>query len=204
MVKKLTIDDWDEIQKSAPSRYYILSEADGTVRITFNTELVVVEQDDEDLLGNRWTKDWKKLEAGVLIDGESKIFSFGGVGWSFGNKIIKLLKKEGIRPEDVPGCVFDITKTGDFEYEVKFIGKEGSTTPKTVELKDDKLGEIRNVIIDIKTNAKDTLKNVDKKADLLKLIYIRSKLKPSVIEPYLPKLEEEGLIMVDGDKISVL
>ena len=29
MVKKLTSDDWDEIQKQSPSRYYIQSEEDG-------------------------------------------------------------------------------------------------------------------------------------------------------------------------------
>lgn len=204
MVKKLTMDDWDTIQKSSPSRYYILSEEDGTVRITFDTELVLIEKGDEDLLGNVWEKDWDKLEAGVLIDGEPKIFSFGGKGWSFGNNLIKILKKEGIAPEDLPGQQFDITKTGDFEYTIKYAGGGGSTKPKQIELKDDKLGEIRDVILDIKANAKDMLKNAEKKADFLKLIYIRSKIKPSESEQYLAKLEEEGILMVDGDKISVL
>lgn len=204
MVKKLTADDWETIQKESPSRYYILSEEDGTVRITFDTEIVVVEKGDEDLIGNIWEKDWDKLEARVFIDGEPKVFSFGGRGWSFGRAMIGLFKKNEISPEQVPGCVFDITKTGDFDYDVKFISKGGDVKPKKLELKDDKLGELRDVIVDLKNNSMDMLKNAEKKPDFLKLLYIRSKIKPSESENYLPKLEEEGLLLVDGDKITVL
>jgi len=207
MVKKLTSDDWDKIQKEAPSRYFIQSVEDGTLRVTFDSEIVSVEKGDEDLLGNIWQNDWTKNEAKVFIKSEPKIYSLGGQGWSFMRQFISVCKENGLTPDDIPGSVFDITKTGDWEQEIKYVGtsdeiKSDSKSP--IEIDEDKKRDIIDTIKEIKINSPDLLKGGIKKPDFLKMILIRGKVKTKDTEKLLPELESDGVLKVNDDRIEVL
>lgn len=213
MVKKLTATDWDEIQKSSPTSYYIQSVEDGELDVEFVTEIVVVERGDEDLVGNVWEKDWDKCEAKVIINGENKLYSMGGPTWNFMRKFVAECKKNSIRPEDVPGSIFRIRKELEMgnngkEYEnpfIKYIGKaDGTKAGEELKLNEDKVAEIKDAIKDMKKNSADLIKDPLKTADFLKLLYIRCKMKPSESEKYLPKLAEDKFIDVDDDMIMVL
>ena len=85
-------------------------------------------------------------------------------------------------------------------------GRDGEEVDASGEIKldDDKLGDIVKAIGDIKKKSPDLLKDNQPVAEFLKLLYIRCKIKPTVSKPYLPKLEEDGLLILDGDKVTVL
>lgn len=205
MVKKLTADDWDDIQSKAPARYYIQSVEDGVVRVKFDTEIVKCENGEEDLIGNKWTHDWAKCEAKVFVKDIPKIYSMGGDSWPFMRVFIAECKQKGVGPDKIPGSIFDIAKTGDWDYEVNYIGREGEgNVVSEIKLDDDKLQDIKNTINELKKNSPDLLKGAEKKSDFLKLIYIRSKVKPSETEKYMETLEEEGILLQDDGKISIL
>jgi len=208
MVKKLTSEDWDKIQKEAPSRYYIHSVEDGKLRVEFDSEIVSVEKGDEDLLGNVWQHDWAKNEARVFINGEPKIYSMGGAGWSFIRQFISVCKASGITPESIPGSVFDIIKTGDWEQEITYIGKsdevEKKTTNKPIVVDEDKVRDIMDTIKEIKINSPDLLKGGIKKPDFLKMILIRGKVKTTDTESLLPELEKKEILKVTDDRVNVL
>jgi len=204
MAKKMTFDDWDNIQKKAPARYYVQSEEDGKVRIVLDTEVVAVEKGDEDLVGNVWDKDWTKVEAKVLINGEPKVYSFGGVEWSFLRNFIGVCKKHGIKPEDMPGHVFDITKTGDWDYEIEYVGTDDGSGNTEPELSDDEYSDIVSAISDIKASSPELIKAPEKKGDFLKILMIKSRVKPSTTEKYLDRLCDEKIIEIDDNKVKVL
>ncbi len=207
MVKKLTSDDWDKIQKEAPSRYFIHSVEDGKLRVTFDSEIVSVEKGDEDLLGNIWQNDWTKNEAKCFINGEPKIYSLGGQGWSFMRQFISVCKANGLSPDDIPGSVFDITKTGDWEQEIEYIGESDklpSDSKEPIKVDENKKQDVMDTIKEIKINSPELLKGGIKKPDFLKMILIRGKVKTKDTEKLLPELESEGILKVEDDRITVL
>jgi hypothetical protein len=209
MVKRLTMDDWDNIQKQQPSRYYVQSIEDGPVDVEFDSEIVCVDQGDEDFLGNVWDKEWSKNEAKVFIDGDPKIYSLGGTGWSFITQFISVCKKNGLTPEDIPGSVFRITKTGDWEQEIEYIGRAsegGKIEKKEKELgiDDNKVKEIKETLSDLKENSPDILKGGFKEADFVKVITIRSNLKSRDVKKLIPELEKQDIINTKDDRIFVI
>lgn len=207
MVKKLTSEDWDKIQKEAPSRYFIQSVEDGKLRVTFDSEIVSVERGDEDLIGNIWQSEWTKNEAKVFINGEPKIYSLGGAGWSFIRQFISVCKKNGITPEDIPGSVFEITKTGDWEQEIKYLGKEKDLDikkPKPTKIDENIKRDVLDTIKDLKINSPELLKGGIKKPDFLKVVLIRGKVKTTDTESLLPELEKDNVIKIEDDRITVL
>jgi len=209
MVKKLTSDDWDKIQKEAPSRYFVQSVADGKLRVTFDSEIVCVDRGDEDLLGHVWQHEWAKNEAKVFINGEPKIYSMGGSGWSFIREFITACRKNEVSPDDIPGSVFDITKTGDWTQEIEYIGKASDDKKAPVKKQEIKIDEniIRDVmdtIKDLKINSPELLDGGIKKPDFLKVILIRGKVKTTETESLLPELEKKGVLKIDDNRITVL
>lgn len=205
MAKVLTQDDWDNIQKEQPSRYYTQSVEDGTLRVIFQSEIVAVEKGDEDSLGNVWEKEWVKNEAYVTVNGSPKLYSLGGRTWSFLREFIEECKNNDIRPEDIPGCVFEITKTGDWTQEIKFVGRDGdvSPTPKEIKIPDDKLKEATDVIKDLKSNSPDLVKGSISTPDFIKILGIRSTINSSMIKSLIPVLEKNGVLSVKDNKISI-
>ena len=208
MVKKLTSDDWDKIQKEQPSRYYVQSVEDGTVRVEFDSEIVCIEKGDEDSLGNVWGKDWAKNEAQVFINGEPKIYSLGGTTWSLIRQFITVCKSNGITPEDIPGSVFEVTKTGDWEQEIVYIGRgddsKPTTSTKAIELSENLVQDAKDVVTDLKKNSPDLLKGGILLPDFLKAAAIRGSIKTHDMKKVIPKLEADKIIEIKDDRVFVL
>jgi len=203
MVRKLTEEDWNKLQKGM-SRYYIQSVEDGTVKVQFDSEIVVVEPGDEDLLGRVRPEDRPPIaEAKAIIDGVEKIYVFGNPSFSFTRGFIEECKKHGLKPSDVPGSVFEITRTGDWEQEFKYIGRADGKKADTIV--DDKTKQtVIDTIEEIKKNSSEILDGGIGKNAFTKMIYIRGKVSTSDTESLLPELEKEGIITVKGDKVFVI
>jgi hypothetical protein len=207
MTKKLTMEDWDRIQKEGPSRYYVQSIEEGTVRVQFNSEIVCTERGDEDILGNVWTKEWSKNEAKVFINGEPKIYSLGGSTWSQIRDFISVCKANKLGTSDIPGSVFDIKKTGDWTQEIKYVGKAEDIEKqqiKPIKLSDNTIQEILDVIKDLKINSPSLLEGGLKKPDFLKLMRIRGHVESAETEAAIPELVNKNVIKVEADRIVVL
>lgn len=209
-MKKLTAGDWDAIQKRRPARRYIQSVEDGTVRVVFDSEILRTKKDEQDILGYVWDKDWSKIEAKALINGSPKIYAMGGEDWGFFNEFIDTCKANDIGPEDIPGSVFDVTKTGDWTQEFVYVGKDGNVgaTPesKPIELKENLIQDTRDIVTDLKKNSPELSMLGWTKPDFFKILSIKSQsqIKSADATKILPKLVEEGLLKVDNDKVSIL
>ena len=209
-MKKLTAGDWDAIQKRRPARRYIQSVEDGTVRVVFDSEILRTKKDEQDILGYVWDKDWNKIEAKCIINGSPKIYAMGGEDWGFFNEFIDICKANDIGPEDIPGSVFDVTKTGDWTQEFAYVGRDGSVSttskPKPIELKENLIQDTREIVADLKKNSPELAMLGWTKPDFFKILSIKSQsqIKSGDATRILPKLVEEGLLKVDNDKVSIL
>lgn len=209
-MKKLTAKDWDVIQKNRPARRYIQSVEEGTVRVVFDSELVQVEPGEEDLLGFVWEpkgeKKWTKVEAKVTINGEPKIYSLGGLEFSFIGDFISCCRQNDLQPDNIVGAVFDITKTGDWTQEIKFIGKSDKVSNLdkpliniTENLKRDAIDAINN----LKENSPDLAKVGFSINDFLKVLSIRANIKTDEGKNLLPELEKDNLITIVDGKVTL-
>jgi len=127
MAKKVNEKVWDDIQKNSAGDYYILDEDKGKVSVTMLSEHYVVEAGDKDLAGRVWEKEWPKNEIKALVDEETKIFSLGWNTGAFLRKFVAVCKKNGISPDDLPGTKWTMEKTGEYEYEIIYLGKSHKT-----------------------------------------------------------------------------
>jgi len=209
-MKKLTSNDWDKIQSERPARYFVQSVEDGTLNVVFNSEIFITKQGEEDILGNVWNKEWSKVEANVIINGEHKIYSFGSTGWSFVNDFIAVCRKNNITPDKLPGSVFEIVKLEPFKQTIKYIGRFDevaggvtSSSPAT-DIKDNSFQDIVEVIGDLKHNSPDIIKNGLSKAEFIKICSIRGQLKSTQIDKLIPELITKGYLDIAEDKIKIL
>jgi len=206
-MKKLTIEDWKTIQKNQPSRYFIQSIEDGKLSVTFDSELVVIDGGEEDLLGRMRDSDKKPLaQAKVFIKGEPKLYVMGNPEFSFTRQLINVCLQNSLKPEDLPGKVFEITRTGDWTQEIEYIGEDdgtGKVESKGIEISENTKQDIMDVIKEIKISSPDILKGGVKKPDFLKLVNIRGKVKTTDVERLLPELEKEGILEVKDDRVNV-
>lgn len=205
-MKKLTTKDADKILKERPARRFIQSVEDGTVRVTFDSDIIVTQKGEEDVLGFVWEKDWDKVEARVLINGEPKIYSLGGVEFSFIADFISTCNKNGIDVEDIIGHTFAITKTGDWTQEIKYVGFTGSnSTPSkaNVEVKESLVDDAISTINDIKENNPDLMRNWSTK-DIITALSVRGRMTATEAKMVIPELEKKDIIKIDGEKVKVL
>jgi len=203
MAKKLTAQDWNTIQKERPARYYVQSVEDGAVTIIFDSELMIVDKGEQDLIGRPWTKDWKKTEALVRVNGIPKLYSLGSVDWSFLSDLIAVCKANDISPENIVGCMFEIKKLSPFQQEIKYLGKEGEKDSGNEEKKQSLVKEIKSVIDDLKLHSMDLIRDGQPKSDFLKICSIKGHLKVTQIESVLKDLESLGYIKLSGDKVII-
>jgi len=208
-MRKLTKSDYSKIQKNKPARYYVLSIEDGTVRVTFDSDLFVTAKGEPDSLGNIWEKDWDKVEAKVFINGQPKLFSFGGVDWSFIDTFIAVCNQNEVDPEDLPGHIFDITMPEDWTYNISYIGKDDGTTTKgsskpIVNVKEDVIRDLKEVIENLKKNSPAIIEGGLPTSEFLKICSIKGQVNASQAEAALPKLEEEKVILISDDKVHIL
>jgi hypothetical protein len=207
-MKKLTTSDWDKLQSERPARYFVQSVEDGPLKVAFDSEIFVTERGDEDILGNVWDHEWKKVEANVTINGEHKIYSFGATTWSFINEFIAECRKNDITPEQLPGHMFEIKKLEPFKQTIKYLGKTdeigGATPSKSPDFKDNTHQNILDVIGDLKHNSPDLIKNGLSKAEFIKICSIRGQLKSTQVDNHLLELVSQGHLRITGDKVFVV
>ena len=206
MAKKLTMEDWDRIQKERPARYYVQDVKDGKKRVTFQSEITLVEPNKEDLLGHIWEQDWGKLEALALVDGEAKLYSFGGVKWSFISDLIRVCKENNIKPEELPGCIFEIEKTEPFRQTIVYVGRADDKDLAQIKKKDIKIEEnlirdAKEVISDLKMNSPDLVKGGLLRSDFIKAAKIRGQIEQSKMEMLIPELEKLGILKVIDNRV---
>jgi hypothetical protein len=204
-MKKLTSDVAKKILKNRPARRFIQSVDDGKVRVIFDSDLIITQEGEEDILGFVWEKDWDKVEARTIINGEPRIYSLGGVEFSFVPEFISVCNKHGIELEDIEGHAFDITKTGDWTQEIEYVGKvdrEGKVKEDETEIEEDLINDAIETINDIKENSPDLVKNW-KKNDLITALSVRGRMKASEAKSVIKPLEDKNVISVDDDKITV-
>jgi hypothetical protein len=202
-MKKLTSEDWNKIKKEGPARYFIQSEKDGILRVTFDSDLCTTTKDEEDIIGRIWTKDWDKVEAKVFINDEAKIYSLGNASYSFVRDFIKTCMQNGITPDTLTGSIFEIEKTGPFAQNITYVGRS-TDAPKTNIPNVNISTTIKDVISDLKSNSPLLLKQGLTKADFVKACHVRGHLKESDIEMILPLLEETNIIKITDGKVYLL
>jgi hypothetical protein len=201
-MKKLTAEDWGKIKRSGPARFFIQSEQDGMLKVTFDSDICITTKDDEDIVGRVWTKDWDKAEAKVFINGEPKIYSLGNIKYSFLREFIGACELNGITPDTLPGSTFEIQKTGPFNQTIKYIGRDKpvSTDIPQVNIS----AAIKEVIADLKSNSPDLVKKGLTVSDFVKACHVRGHLKESDITVILPLLEESSIIKITDGKVFLL
>jgi hypothetical protein len=202
-MKKLTAEDWGKIKREGPARYFIQSEKDGKLKVIFDSDLCVTTKNDEDIIGRIWLKDWDKVEAKVMINGEPKIYSLGNANYSFVREFIRACEINNITPDNLPGCIFEIEKTGPFAQTIVYVGRtEGS---KSIEIPSINVSTaIKDIITDLKNNSPELVRKGLTKTDFVKACHVRGHLKESDIEMILPLLEETGILKITGDKVFLL
>ena len=212
-MKKLTSDDWDDVLKSQPSRYFVHNVEDGKLRVTFVSDIFETEVGQEDILGNVWSggskskEPWNKVEAQVLIHGEPKLYSMGAKHWSFIRQFVKTCRANDINANKLPGSIFDIERLAEPNdegniYTIEYIGRDDSTEtqnaeipkPKEVDLKDNKLRDAKDALDKIKDKSPELMKDGQKKSDFLKMMLIKAKIKPNEMEALIPQLIEDEII----------
>jgi hypothetical protein len=204
-MKKLTTKQANKILRERPARRFIQSVEDGTVEITFDSEIFVTSEGEEDILGFIWEKDWDKVEARVLINGEPRIYSLGGTEFSFMADFISTCNKYGVDIENLEGETFKITKTGDWTQEIQYVGKKSSSgkpLKKEVEVEEDLVEDAINTINDIKENSPDLLKGW-KENDLITALSVRGRMRASEARDVLPVLIKKNIISIKDGKVKV-
>ena len=209
-MKKLSDKDAEKILKERPARRFIQSVDDGELEVVFDSEIFVTEKGQEDILGFIWEKDWDKAEARVFINGEPKIYSFGGVKYSFLSDFISVCRKNNIPLSELPGHVFKIKKTGDWSQEIEYLGMvkaDSKLLPKDKRETDPSydavmIKEIKNVIADLKRYSADLITNASVD-DFVTAISIKGKMKGSTVRNLLPKLEKNGDITIKDNRVVV-
>lgn len=205
-MKKLTSKDAEKILKERPARRYIQSKDDGKVIITFDSEIFVTKKNEEDILGFVWEKDWDKVEARVFLNGEPKIYSLGGVEFSFVADFISTCKKTGVDMDHLAGEMFEIEKTGDWTQNIKYLGKSDSSgvpTMKEIPVEENLIRDASNTILDIKTNNPDLIKGWSTK-DLVTALSVRGRMHTTQATRVIPELVKLGLIEIKEDRVKVL
>ena len=205
MAKKLTEEDWENFSKDLDNRsfrYKILDVSDGKVTVEFIDTIYETSQGEEDLLGNLWKKDWSKIEARVFFNGEPCVLSFGWRTSPFFRTFRARCQENGIKPDDLPGTVWEFEKSDANRYNIKYKGR-GSKKELTVEVPDKSYEEVISVISSLKEEP-EILEGGIEADDFVKAIAIRTNNKVNVIKKMLPKLEKEKIIKIDNERVFLI
>lgn len=196
MAKKVNEDTWDEIQKNSAGDYFILDEDSGKIEVEALSEHYLVETGDKDLAGRIWDKEWPKNEMKALVDQETKIFS---LGWSTGallRKFIARCKKNGIGPDDLPGTKWSMEKTGEYDYDIRYLGKSDTKKPKGPEMSDD-YDKVKTTIESLKDEPE--LAEGKTKDSFLVIVGLKAQIPKSDVEKQFEDLVKNNVISeVDG------
>ena len=216
MAKIITSDELESILKSAPGRYFFHKEEDGEVIVTFTSPITITHPGDEDLLGRLWDpkitdnegnplldfsgkprQKWSKVEAECLINGVKHIYAFGGTKSNILKSLLEKMNAEGISNQDLPGTKWSITRLGQWDWAITYLGREEKHEDKG---EDDTISKIKNAIDDLKKDNPKADEGITKN-EFLQTISFLAGVKPTDIIERLEELTEKGIITLKGNDI---
>lgn len=203
MAKKITEEDWKNLEKDLKSRdfrYKILNVEDGEVIIEFLDTIYETSQGEEDLIGNIWNKEWSKLEAKVLADGQPSVLSFGWKTSPLFNIFKSRCQEKNIGPDNLKGTKWSFRKINANKYEIKYIGRTDTKKLSKVDIPDKSYSEVKKVIESLKSEP-ELLSDGVNINDFVKAIAIRTNTKVSEIRDMIPKLVEEKVISIKNNSV---
>lgn len=204
-------------------------EADGSVIVVFKTGIAKVVPEDEDLFGRVWKprlKDehgepiidkfgtnkgnprepWDKFEAKAEVNGAETIYGFGGKNSILIRGFISELKTNELSITDMPGTKWRIKCVPDGRFNKWNIEYLDKAEPTPVESKAEPSGEYDQIADAVRGVRDDNrgmaLAGIPTK-DLLDALEYKAKLSAKVIEKYIPQLEKDEVIRIDGDKAFI-
>ena len=127
----------------------------------------------------------------------------GNANYSFVRDFIKVCSINGITPESLPGCIFEIEKTGPFSQNINYLGRTEEKKPSGLPSINIST-VIKEITSDLKSNSPDLVKKGLTKGDFIKACHVRGHLKESDIEMILPLLEETSIIKITDGKVYLL
>jgi hypothetical protein len=199
MAKKVSEKTWDEIQKNSAGDYFILDEDKGQVEVVMLSEHYLVESGDKDLAGRIWDKEWPKNEIKALVDQETKIMSLGWTTGAFLRKFVAKCKKNGISPDDLPGTKWTMQKTGEYEYDLRYLGKEDVDT-KAKEPVSKESDEYKNIVKTIESlKDEPELAEGKDKGSFLAIVGLKAQIPKADVEKEFDNLVKNNVLKeVDG------
>lgn len=219
MAQEVTEDTWNEIQKNGPSDYFILKEEDGKIEVEFITTQYVVETGDKDLAGRIWDKDWPKNEIKGIVDGAPKIFSLGWSTHPLLRSFIAVCKKNKITPGTLPGTKWTIQKTGEYDYEINYLGRadqesasSANSTPENKAKKpiknetkqideDDDYKTIENTILSLKDEPE--LSEGKSKEEFISIVGLKAQLPKNDVRPQFEKAIQKGIVKESNGVVAI-
>jgi len=200
MAKKLTEKDWNSFSKSLGKgsfRYKILDVEDGVAKVEFLDTIYETEEGEQDLVGNVWKREWAKLEAKVLFNGEPCVLSFGWRTNPMFRTFRARCQENKISPDDLKGTVWTFEKKGPNSYNMKYLGK-GEVKHVEVNIPDKSFDEVVSVVGILKEEP-ELISDGISEEDFIKALAIRTNNKVQTIRNMIPELEKKKLITrVDG------
>lgn len=207
MAEKANLDTWDEIQKNSQGDWFILDEDDGEIEVELLGPHYVVEPGDKDLAGRIWDKEWAKNEIEALVDGEKKYMSFAWPGHPFLRKFVARCKKNKLSPDNLAGTIWEMQKTGEWDYSVEYIGRkedsQEASTASTSETKEESKGykQVKNTVISLKDEPE--LANGKPKSEFISLIALKAKMPKRDIKDHFENVIKEDIVKEVDDKIVI-
>jgi len=220
MAKIIKDDMLDEILSSGPKQYFFQREEDGEVTITFTSSVSITEPGEEDIVGRIWNppvvdangnpildrngnqrEPWAKVEAECIINGAPRIYSFGGKSSPLLRAWTTALKANSISNLTLPGTKWQASKTGRWNWNIKFLGTEN--LPSSVPTNDEKIKDLKQILTELKTKNPMVSKGVDKK-QLVKTLALLSGKSQSDIEDVWSILKDQKVIDEKDGKSFVL
>lgn len=141
MAKEVTNDMFDKLLEESGSQLFFHKE--GKVTLVFKSPIKKTNPGETDIMGRIWNppltdangnpvldrnnqprQPWAKFEAEVLMDGMTKVYSFGGPKTSLLTNFAAAMKREDVDNKNLPGTKWSIEKIGKWDWMIKYLGTE--------------------------------------------------------------------------------
>lgn len=219
-----------EKEKERPE-FLGMYEDDGSIMATFLTGIAKVEPGEKDLVNRDWhpplkDKDgnpildrqgnpreaWDKFEVKCKIKDKEIVYGLGGKNGVLFRGIVSEMKNNSLSNDDIPNTKWRIkcVDSSRYKWDIEYLGKENETLKKepikeTKEEKSDseEYDRVVKEIIDIKDkNKARVLAGLDTD-ELVEAASFKAHVDDKLITSWLPKLEEDGVIKIAGNKIYI-
>jgi len=229
----IEVDDslFKEILSKSQSQYFFHKDDTGRIELVFETTICKIDPGEEDLAGRIWDpkltdadgnprldkngnpiEPWTTYQAKVNItkaanatDIGPKVYSFGGERSPQLREFIKAVVNMGFSSKDLPGTKWEIEKIGQWDWDVKYVGKEESNPPaKPTESIDKNIDVDFDKIKSALAVKKDQGNNGITKDNLLVYLSFVLNKKSEEIEKILPDLLSRNLVKLENGLYYIL